>query len=41
MALYHLELRHPTGVTRVVAGDGAFEAAADALAAWLDDRSDP
>lgn len=39
MAHYRLELRHPTGVTRVVAGDGAFEAAADALAAWVDGRT--
>jgi 3-dehydroquinate synthase len=36
---YHLELHHPTGITRVVAGDGAFEEAADALAAWVDGRT--
>lgn len=39
MPLYHLELRHPAGATRVVAGDGAFEAAADELAAWVDGRT--
>ena len=39
MALYHLDLRHPAGVTRVIAGDGAFDEAADALAAWVDGRT--
>ncbi len=39
MALYHLDLRHPAGVTRVIAGDGAFDEAAEALAAWVDGRT--
>lgn len=39
MPLYHLDLRHPGGLTRVIAGDGAFEEAADDLAAWAGGRT--